>query len=125
MLESISENEVPFLSKEDEVTRTVRRGNKSGRVTRFLMVIVAIVSAFVSAIATVIMHNLLPIPHITPSTSKPQELLPSLNLPPLGNVLRTYIGEPAYYANNMNVTHEAWMSLFPRKLPSPIYRTLY
>ncbi|KAI0893768.1 hypothetical protein F4806DRAFT_134966 [Annulohypoxylon nitens] len=113
MLESISENEVPFLSKEDEATRTVRHGNKSRRGTRFLMVIVAIVSAFVSAIATVIMHNLLPIPHITSSTSKPQELLPSLNIPPLGNVLRTYIGEPAYYANDMNVTHKAWMSLFP------------
>ncbi|KAI1214210.1 uncharacterized protein F4807DRAFT_455855 [Annulohypoxylon truncatum] len=114
MLESVPENEVPFLPKESEAVRTICRGDKNDRGTRFLLVVVALVSALVSAIGTIIMHNVLPTSHIISSASQPQqELLPSLNLPPLGNVLRTYIGEPAYYAKDMNVTREAWMSLFP------------
>ncbi|KAI2472783.1 hypothetical protein F4781DRAFT_419938 [Annulohypoxylon bovei var. microspora] len=114
MLESVPENEVPFLLKENEAIRTAHRDNRSSRTTRSLIVVVALVSALVSAIGTVIMHNILPTLHIASSVSPPrQELLPSLNLPPLGSVLRTYIGEPAYYAKDMNASREAWMSLFP------------
>ncbi|KAI1456422.1 hypothetical protein F4805DRAFT_231276 [Annulohypoxylon moriforme] len=114
MLESVPENEVPFLPKENEATQTIYRGDKGSRGTRSLLVVVVLVSALISIIGTIVMHNVLPISHIISSTSSSrQELLPSLNLPPLGSVLRTYIGEPAYYAKDMNITREAWMSLFP------------
>ncbi|KAI0882873.1 uncharacterized protein GGS22DRAFT_195606 [Annulohypoxylon maeteangense] len=114
MLESVPENEVPFLHKENETPRIIYRVDKGGRGTWFQLVIVALVSALVSVMGTIIVHNVLPISHIISSgSSPPQELLPSLNVPPLGNVLRTYIGEPAYYANDMNATRKAWMSLFP------------
>ncbi|KAI1416919.1 hypothetical protein F5Y13DRAFT_204284 [Hypoxylon sp. FL1857] len=94
--------------------RTAHRDDKGSRATRFLLLAVALVSALVSAVGTVIMHNLLSRSPIASSISPPrQELLPSLNLPPLGNGLRTYIGEPAYYAKDMNASREAWMSLFP------------
>ncbi|PVI04001.1 hypothetical protein DM02DRAFT_509446, partial [Periconia macrospinosa] len=40
--------------------------------------------------------------------------LPSLSVPPLGSVLRTYIPEPQYVAQSLNESHDAWMSLFPK-----------
>ncbi|KAI0098116.1 hypothetical protein F4776DRAFT_532112 [Hypoxylon sp. NC0597] len=114
MLERVPENEVPFLPKENEALHTARRDNQNGRISRFLLVAVALVSALVSAVGTIIMHNILPASPSAFRTSSPRlELLPLLNLPPLGSVLRTYIGEPAYYAKDLNTSREAWMSLFP------------
>lgn len=118
MLDSVPENEVPFLTKDDEAGLTTRRDGQSRRTTRRLIITVALVSAVVSALSTVITHNLLPIS----SSRGPsrQELLPSLNVPPLGNLLRTYVGGGAYYDRDMNASREAWMSLFPRTLLCPL-----
>ncbi|KIM96901.1 hypothetical protein OIDMADRAFT_32797 [Oidiodendron maius Zn] len=115
MLDTDPENEVPFLPKDHETTRKAHRDYQSGQATRRLIVTVALVSALVSAAGTVIMHNLLPIFSIASSRSPPRpELLPSLNLPPLGNLIRTYVGDQrAYYDKDLNVSREAWMSLFP------------
>lgn len=118
MLDTDPENEVPFLSKNHETTLIAHRDYQSGRATRRLIVTVALVSALISAAGTVIMHSLLPIFSIASSrSSQRQGLLPSLNLPPLGNLLRTYVGDQrAYYDKDLNVSREAWMSLFPRML---------
>ncbi|OTA59228.1 hypothetical protein K449DRAFT_436193 [Hypoxylon sp. EC38] len=108
MLESIPENEVPFLPKENETLQEACHGNQGGRMTRLLLIGVALASALVSVVRTVIMHNILPTSPSASRTSLPiPQLLPSLNLPPLGSVLRTYIGEPAYYAKDLNTSREA------------------
>ncbi len=118
MPDSTAENEVPFLPKDHEAILAAPRDHRSGRATRVLIVTVALVSALVSAVGTVVMHNILQISSIaTSSSSAPQqEFLPSLELAPLGSVLRTYMGEPAYYGRDMNATREAWMALFPGML---------
>ncbi|KAI1370370.1 hypothetical protein F4677DRAFT_451445 [Hypoxylon crocopeplum] len=114
MLESIPENEMPFLPKEDETKQTTRYDKQNGQTTRILLVAVALVSALVSALGIIILHNLLPTSPISSSINpQRQELLPSLNLPPLGDVLRAFKGDSTYYAQDMNTSREAWMSLFP------------
>lgn len=114
MIDSVPENEVPFLTKEDEAGLMTQHDGQSRRTTRRLIIIVALVSAVVSALGTVITHNLLPLSSHRGASR--QELLPSLNVPPLGNLLRTYVGGGAYFDRDMNASREAWMSLFPRML---------
>ncbi|KAL7907515.1 hypothetical protein GGI35DRAFT_470713 [Trichoderma velutinum] len=111
MLDSVPENEVPFLTKDDETGLTTQHDDQSRRTTRRLIIIVALVSAVVSALGTVITHNLLPLSSSRGASR--QGLLPSLNVPPLGSLLRTYVGGGAYYDRDTNASREAWMSLFP------------
>ena len=116
MADSISEADVPFLLKEHEATLRERCEYQVGRSNRYLIVVVALISALISIVGTVIVHSSLSIILMGSSTRSPREqLLPLLDLPPLGSVLRTYIGEPAFYGNDLNATREAWMSLFPRR----------
>ncbi|QYT06459.1 hypothetical protein H0G86_013308 [Trichoderma simmonsii] len=111
MLDSVPENEVPFLTKDDEARLMTQHNGQSRRTTRRLIIIVALVSVVVSALGTVITHNLLLLSSNRGASR--QELLPSLNVPPLGNLLRTYVGGGAYFDRDMNASREAWMSLFP------------
>ncbi|KAK5989597.1 Oxidase ustYa [Cladobotryum mycophilum] len=114
MRDSIPENEVPFLPKDHEAMLPAHHDHQSGHSNRWLIVTVALISALVSVAGTAIMHSFLPISFIASSrTPLRQELLPSLDVPPLGNVLRTYVNGQAFYDRNMNASREAWMSLFP------------
>lgn len=115
MLDSMPENESPFLPKDHEPIPTAHCDYQSRRASRRLIITATLVSAFVSAIGTVILHNLIPLSSIVSSISPQRyELLPSLNVPPLGSVLRTYVGGGRpFYDQNLNVSREAWMSLFP------------
>lgn len=115
MLDSRPESEVPFLPKDHEGLSTIQHVYPYGRASKRLIAIVASVSALVSVIATVIVHNFLP--SLLIRAPAHQQLLPSLDLTPLGNVLRTYIPEPDYVNTNLNESHEAWMKLFPRNSP--------
>lgn len=116
MVDPIAENEAPFLPKDYESVSTAHNEYHGRRIARRSIVTAVLVSAIVSVVGTLVLHNFIPISHYTSNTSSPQELLPSLDLPPLGSVLRTYVGGRAYYDKNLNASREEWMSLFPRTL---------
>lgn len=116
MSNSVLDINEPFLDRDHEEkpeTRLTARQKYRTISVRDLILIssTALISIFISILVTVALSNSLP-DSLRRNPTK-QSYLPALDLPPLGNSLRIYEGEPSLYGKNFNTTREAWMALFP------------